>query len=167
MLEAQKPAYVSFLMPLICYCPFLDMFEVLKTSYVSFFMPLICYCPFLDMLETLKPSYVSPLVQYLGHEAYVSFLMPLICYCPFQDMLEALKPSYVSPLVQYLGHESCESTGAVFEVGGGWVAKCEYQYNSITYFARGFIQSRIQWSLTYPDTSFPRLTVQITEFSDK
>lgn len=44
-----------------------------------------------------------------------------------QEMVEAFKPDYVAPFVAYLGHESCNSTGNVFEVGGGWVAQVRWQ----------------------------------------
>ncbi|XP_074651507.1 peroxisomal multifunctional enzyme type 2-like [Tubulanus polymorphus] len=43
------------------------------------------------------------------------------------DLVEALKPEYVAPLVLYLCHESCPETGAVFEVGGGYIAKLRWE----------------------------------------
>ncbi len=39
------------------------------------------------------------------------------------NLVEALKPEYVSPLVLWLAHESCEQTGGVFEVGGGFMGQ--------------------------------------------
>ena len=41
------------------------------------------------------------------------------------DLVAALKPEYVAPLVVYLCHDSTEETGGLFEVGAGWVGKCE------------------------------------------
>lgn len=38
------------------------------------------------------------------------------------DLVEKLNPEYVAPLVAFLAHESNETTGRIFEVGGGWVA---------------------------------------------
>ncbi|EXX76763.1 bifunctional hydroxyacyl-CoA dehydrogenase/enoyl-CoA hydratase FOX2 [Rhizophagus irregularis DAOM 197198w] len=43
------------------------------------------------------------------------------------DMIEAFKPDYVAPFVGYLAHEACQSTGNVFEVGGGWAAQVRWQ----------------------------------------
>lgn len=43
------------------------------------------------------------------------------------DLLKALKPDYVAPLVEYLCHSSCESSGGIFEVGGGWVSAVRWQ----------------------------------------
>lgn len=37
--------------------------------------------------------------------------------------MENLKPEYVAPLVLYLSHEDIDETGALFEVGGGWIGK--------------------------------------------
>ena len=47
-----------------------------------------------------------------------------------EELLENLKPECVSPLVLYLCHESCEETGSLFEVGGGWIGKrkSSFQY---------------------------------------
>ena len=39
------------------------------------------------------------------------------------EMVAALRPEYIAPVVCYLCHESCPDNGAVYEVGGGWVAK--------------------------------------------
>jgi 3-hydroxyacyl-CoA dehydrogenase/3a,7a,12a-trihydroxy-5b-cholest-24-enoyl-CoA hydratase len=43
------------------------------------------------------------------------------------DVVAALKPEFVSPLVAWLCHESCEETGALFEVGGGFVGKLRWE----------------------------------------
>ena len=43
------------------------------------------------------------------------------------DLVAALKPEYVSPLVAWLCHESCEESGALFEVGGGYVGKLRWE----------------------------------------
>jgi 3-hydroxyacyl-CoA dehydrogenase/3a,7a,12a-trihydroxy-5b-cholest-24-enoyl-CoA hydratase len=44
-----------------------------------------------------------------------------------KEITDALRPEYVSPLVAYLAHESCEETGGLFEVGGGFYAKLRWQ----------------------------------------
>jgi 3-hydroxyacyl-CoA dehydrogenase/3a,7a,12a-trihydroxy-5b-cholest-24-enoyl-CoA hydratase len=43
------------------------------------------------------------------------------------NLIEALRPEYVSPLVAWLCHESCEETGGLFEVGGGFYAKLRWE----------------------------------------
>jgi 3-hydroxyacyl-CoA dehydrogenase/3a,7a,12a-trihydroxy-5b-cholest-24-enoyl-CoA hydratase len=43
------------------------------------------------------------------------------------DLVAALKPEYVSPLVAWLCHESCEESGGLFEVGGGYVGKLRWE----------------------------------------
>ena len=43
------------------------------------------------------------------------------------NLIEALKPEYVSPLVAWLCHESCEESGGLFEVGGGFFAKLRWE----------------------------------------
>ncbi len=43
------------------------------------------------------------------------------------NLIDALKPEYVSPLVALLCHESCEETGGLFEVGGGFYAKLRWE----------------------------------------
>jgi len=43
------------------------------------------------------------------------------------DVLANLKPALVVPLVGWLTHDSCEETGSVFEVGGGFAAKLRWQ----------------------------------------
>jgi len=40
-----------------------------------------------------------------------------------KKLAEALKPEFVAPVVAYLCHESNTSTGGIYEVGGGLVAK--------------------------------------------
>ncbi|MEO7113338.1 MAG: SDR family NAD(P)-dependent oxidoreductase [Polyangiaceae bacterium] len=44
-----------------------------------------------------------------------------------KEILESLKPELVTPLVAYLAHESCEETGSLFEVGGGFFAKLRWE----------------------------------------
>ncbi|MEM6713304.1 MAG: SDR family oxidoreductase, partial [Pseudomonadota bacterium] len=42
-------------------------------------------------------------------------------------MLKALKPELVTPLVVLLCHENSQTTGDLFEVGGGWVSQLRWQ----------------------------------------
>ena len=44
-----------------------------------------------------------------------------------KELIDALRPEYVSPLVAWLAHESCEETGGLFEVGGGFFAKLRWE----------------------------------------
>jgi len=44
-----------------------------------------------------------------------------------KDLEEALQPEYVSPLVLYLCNENCFENGGIFEVGGGWMSKIQWQ----------------------------------------
>lgn len=44
-----------------------------------------------------------------------------------KQLTDALKPEYVSPLVTWLCHESCEETGGLFEVGGGYFGKLRWE----------------------------------------
>ena len=43
------------------------------------------------------------------------------------ELLASLKPEYVSALVAWLSHESCEETGGLFEVGGGFYSKLRWE----------------------------------------
>lgn len=43
------------------------------------------------------------------------------------EMVEALKPDYVAPLVAFLSHNENVETGAIFEVGSGWIARVRWQ----------------------------------------
>ena len=44
-----------------------------------------------------------------------------------QDLMDALKPEYVAELVAWLAHESCQETGGLFEVGGGFYSKLRFE----------------------------------------
>ena len=44
-----------------------------------------------------------------------------------KELIDALKPEFVSPLVAYLANETCEETGGLFEVGGGFIAKLRWE----------------------------------------
>jgi multifunctional beta-oxidation protein len=46
------------------------------------------------------------------------------------DILENLKPDWVVPLVAVLVHKSTEESGAIYEVGGGHVAKLRWERSS-------------------------------------
>jgi 3-hydroxyacyl-CoA dehydrogenase/3a,7a,12a-trihydroxy-5b-cholest-24-enoyl-CoA hydratase len=52
-----------------------------------------------------------------------------------EKMMEKIKPEAVSPLVAQLCHESCETTGALFEVGGGWVARLRWERSLGAHFS--------------------------------
>lgn len=43
------------------------------------------------------------------------------------DVLAVLKPEYVAPIVAYLCHESCTTTGALYEMGGGYFTALRWQ----------------------------------------
>ena len=44
-----------------------------------------------------------------------------------QDLVDALKPEYVTELVAWLAHQSCQETGGLFEVGGGFYGKLRFE----------------------------------------
>merc|ERR1712127_499423 len=44
-----------------------------------------------------------------------------------KEVTEALKPDYVAPFVGYLCHESCKDSGALYEVGAGYIARQRWQ----------------------------------------
>jgi len=44
-----------------------------------------------------------------------------------KEVTEALKPDFVAPFVAYLCHDSCEDSGALYEVGAGYIAKQRWQ----------------------------------------
>lgn len=43
------------------------------------------------------------------------------------DMMRLMNPAAVSPLVGYLCHDECPDSGAMFEVGGGYISKVRWQ----------------------------------------
>ncbi|PTL84497.1 peroxisomal multifunctional enzyme type 2 [Vitiosangium sp. GDMCC 1.1324] len=44
-----------------------------------------------------------------------------------KEVVDVLKPEYVSPLAAWLCHEDCQESGALFEVGGGFMAKLRWE----------------------------------------
>ncbi len=44
-----------------------------------------------------------------------------------KQITDALRPDLVAPFVAYLCHETCDVTGSLFEVGGGWAAQTRWQ----------------------------------------
>jgi 3-hydroxyacyl-CoA dehydrogenase/3a,7a,12a-trihydroxy-5b-cholest-24-enoyl-CoA hydratase len=54
-----------------------------------------------------------------------------------KELLDALRPEYVSPLVARLAHESCEDTGGIYEVGGGFFAKLRWERSTGKTFRLG------------------------------
>ncbi|MEN9798460.1 MAG: hypothetical protein RL653_2156, partial [Pseudomonadota bacterium] len=44
-----------------------------------------------------------------------------------KEVVDALKPEYVAALVGWLCHETCEETGGLFEVGGGFYGKLRWE----------------------------------------
>jgi len=40
-----------------------------------------------------------------------------------KEVVEALKPDYVAPFTAWLASDKCEETGALYEVGAGYIAK--------------------------------------------
>jgi len=40
-----------------------------------------------------------------------------------KEVVDSLKPEFVAPFVAFLCHDSCQDSGALYEVGAGYVAK--------------------------------------------
>lgn len=40
-----------------------------------------------------------------------------------KEVVDALKPEFVAPFVAYLCHDTCQDSGALYEVGAGYIAK--------------------------------------------
>ncbi|HEY5644513.1 MAG TPA: SDR family oxidoreductase [Pseudomonadales bacterium] len=51
-----------------------------------------------------------------------------------EQAMALLKPEVVSPLVAWLCHEDCDSTGALFEVGAGWISRVRWERSAGAYF---------------------------------
>merc|ERR1740117_2310131 len=44
-----------------------------------------------------------------------------------KEVVDALAPEYVAPFVAYLCHDSCKDSGALYEVGAGYIARQRWQ----------------------------------------
>ena len=44
-----------------------------------------------------------------------------------KEVVDALKPEFVAPFVAYLSHDQCTDSGALYEVGAGYIAKQRWQ----------------------------------------
>jgi 3-hydroxyacyl-CoA dehydrogenase/3a,7a,12a-trihydroxy-5b-cholest-24-enoyl-CoA hydratase len=76
-----------------------------------------------------------------------------------KELTDALKPEFVSPLVAYLCHESCEETGGLFEVGGGFVGKLRWERAEGETYRLGRAVSPEQIQASWPKiTDFSRTT---------
>jgi 3-hydroxyacyl-CoA dehydrogenase/3a,7a,12a-trihydroxy-5b-cholest-24-enoyl-CoA hydratase len=54
-----------------------------------------------------------------------------------KELIDALKPELVSPLVAWLCHESCDETGGLFELGGGFYSKLRWERSEGVTFRLG------------------------------
>ena len=54
-----------------------------------------------------------------------------------KELIDALRPEFVTPLVAWLCHESCEESGGLFEVGGGFFAKLRWERSAGKTFKLG------------------------------
>jgi NAD(P)-dependent dehydrogenase (short-subunit alcohol dehydrogenase family) len=43
-----------------------------------------------------------------------------------KEVLSNLKPEYIVPLVAVLTHEECKETGAIYELGAGYISKLRW-----------------------------------------
>lgn len=73
------------------------------------------------------------------------------------EVLENLRPAWIVPLVAVLTHGDCEENGAIFEVGGGHIAKLRWE--------------RSRGLLLKPDDSYTAGAIlknwdQVTDFSN-
>lgn len=44
-----------------------------------------------------------------------------------EELLKAFEAEHIVPMVAYLCHESCTKSGALYELGGGWVSELRWQ----------------------------------------
>ena len=44
-----------------------------------------------------------------------------------EEILKAINPKFVVPFVGFLSSKDCQSTGNIYELGGGWIAKLRWQ----------------------------------------
>ena len=62
-----------------------------------------------------------------------------------EKAMALLSPEVVSPLVAWLCHDSCETTGGLFEVGAGWIARVHWERSQGAYFPpSGFTPDDVQ-----------------------
>jgi len=43
-----------------------------------------------------------------------------------EELFSSIKAEHIVPMVLWLVHDTCESTGKLFEVGGGWMAQLRW-----------------------------------------
>jgi (3R)-3-hydroxyacyl-CoA dehydrogenase / 3a,7a,12a-trihydroxy-5b-cholest-24-enoyl-CoA hydratase / enoyl-CoA hydratase 2 len=55
-----------------------------------------------------------------------------------KEVTDALKPEYVTPLVILLTHESCDVSGKLFEVAGGWISQTRWEQTEGVFFREDF-----------------------------
>jgi len=54
-----------------------------------------------------------------------------------ENTRSALKPQAVSALAAFLSHETCEENGSIFEAGGNWYGKLNYQRSNGLFIKQG------------------------------
>lgn len=72
------------------------------------------------------------------------------------EMLAPMRPELVAPLVAYLCHQDTAETGALFEVGGGWIGKLRWER------AQGY---RLNSNPTHTPEDVARHWQDITDFT--
>ena len=60
------------------------------------------------------------------------------------EILDVLRPEYVTPAVVLLAHDTCDVTGKLFEVGGGWVSQTRWEQTQGYYFPDSFSAEDLQ-----------------------
>lgn len=59
------------------------------------------------------------------------------------EALPNLKPEFIVPLVVYLCHDSCQETGSMFELVGGYIAKLRWQRSEGSFFNLPFTAEEV------------------------
>ena len=60
------------------------------------------------------------------------------------ELVELLIPEKITPLVAFLAHEACTTTGGLYEVAGGWIAKLRWQRANGLYLPEGLTAENLK-----------------------
>jgi hypothetical protein len=82
-----------------------------------------------------------------------------------QETLDLLDPAHITPMVTYLASEQCESTGDVYELGGGWYSKVRWQRSQGVQFKSSSTSSSSSSNAVITAETIAESMHQINDFS--